>query len=145
MHPYFLIKPSLISSYNIYFSTIHASACTVSSSASKQLSKNDIQKGSMIWLVYKTDYLSAYECSFEFWPNPTSLALCFKACLHCSKMNPDPIRVQSGSVVSGLDVVRLHPHCNNRGKILTSEHHVQPRVPSAWRIAHARAALINFE
>ena len=68
-----------------------------------------------------------------------------KACLHCGKMNPDPIRIQSGSVVSGSDVVRLRPHCNNRKKILTSEHHVQPHVPSAWRVAHARAELINFE
>ena len=37
-----------------------------------------------------------------------------KACLHCGKMNPDPIRIQSGSVVSGSDVVRLRPHWNNR-------------------------------
>ena len=30
-----------------------------------------------------------------------------KACLHCGKMNPDLIRILSGSVVSGSDVVRL--------------------------------------
>ena len=36
-----------------------------------------------------------------------------KACLHCGKMNPDPIRIQTGSVVSGSDMVRLRPHCNN--------------------------------
>ena len=39
----------------------------------------------------------------------------FKACLHCGKMNPDPIRIQTGSVVSRSDVVRLRPHCNTVG------------------------------
>ena len=75
----------------------------------------------------------------------TSLIPTLKACLHCGKMNPDPIRIKTGSVVSGSDVVRLRPHCNNRIFFIMSEHHVQPRVPSAWRVAHARAALINFE
>ena len=51
-----------------------------------------------------------------------------KACLHCGKMNPDPIRIQSGSVVSGSDVVRLRPHCNNRKKY---SHVRASRVPSA--------------
>ena len=42
-----------------------------------------------------------------------------KACLHCGKMNPDPIQIQTGLVVSGSDVVWLRPHCNNRKKFFT--------------------------
>ena len=41
------------------------------------------------------------------------ISSCFKACLHCGKMNQGLIRILFGSVVSRWDVVRLRPHCNN--------------------------------
>ena len=55
-----------------------------------------------------------FVCIFIYTDKKQNRTSVLKACLHCGKMNPDPIRILSGSVLSGSDVVRLRPHCNNR-------------------------------